>query len=76
MPNYETDAGRRLHFEAAGPPGDGARPIVFLHGWACHGSYFAPQLKGLSDRFRIVAPDLRGHRFSHRPGDQIGRAHV
>ena len=44
-------------------------PIVLLHGWACHGGYFAPQLKGLADRFRLIAPDLRGHRFSHQPGD-------
>ncbi len=69
MPSYETGAGRRLHFEAAGP-GDGARPVVLLHGWACHGGYFAPQLEGLGDRLHMIAPDLRGHRFSHRPGDR------
>ena len=70
MPSYETGAGRRLHVEAAGPPSGGARPIVLLHGWACHAGYFAPQLEGLGDRFRLVAPDLRGHRFSHQPGDR------
>lgn len=37
------------------------RPIVLLHGWACHGGFWQPQLDGLSDRFRVIAPDLPGH---------------
>jgi pimeloyl-[acyl-carrier protein] methyl ester esterase len=69
MASHEAAVGRRLYFEASGPPAGGGRPIVLLHGWACHGGYFAPQLKGLADRFRPIAPDQRGHRFSHRPGD-------
>ncbi len=68
MPSYATAGGRRLHFEAAGANTAGP-PIVLLHGWACHGGYFAPQLEGLAGRFRLIAPDLRGHRFSHAPGD-------
>lgn len=34
------------------------RPILFLHGWACHGGFFAPQLEGLSSEARVLAPDL------------------
>jgi pimeloyl-[acyl-carrier protein] methyl ester esterase len=69
MPSYEARGGRRLTFEASGPQIGGGRPIMLLHGWACHGGYFAQQLEGLAGRFRLIAPDLRGHRFSHRPGD-------
>lgn len=69
MPSYEAGGGRRLTFEASDPHAGAGRPIVLLHGWACHSGYFAPQLEGLAGRFRLIAPDLRGHRFSHRPDD-------
>ncbi len=65
MPSYDAGDGRRLHYEDHGS----GQPLVLLHGWACHAGYFAPQLDGLAARFRVVAPDLRGHRYSHRPGD-------
>jgi pimeloyl-[acyl-carrier protein] methyl ester esterase len=68
-PSQKAGAGRPLYVEDTGPRTAGSRPIVLLHGWACHGGYFAPQFEGLADRFRLIAPDLRGHRFSHRPGD-------
>ena len=40
--------------------GDGA-PIVFLHGAAAGLRYFEPQLTGLSDDYRTLALDFRGH---------------
>jgi pimeloyl-ACP methyl ester carboxylesterase len=40
--------------------GDG--PVLLLvHGWGVHGGFFHPQIESLSDRFRLIAPDLRGH---------------
>ncbi len=36
-------------------------PLVFLHGWSCHGGFFAPQEAALADRFRLLLPDLPGH---------------
>lgn len=66
MPSYQAADGRRLHYDDAGS----GRPLVLLHGWACHAGYFAPQLDGLAGAFRVVAPDMRGHRRSHRPGDE------
>lgn len=65
MPSYDPGDGHLLHYDDVGA----GRPVVLLHGWACHAGYFTPQIDGLADRFRIVAPDLRGHRRSHRPGD-------
>jgi len=53
-----------MHLRAAGA----GRPIVLLHGWACHGGFWQPQLDGLSDRFRVIAPDLPGHGLSPEPG--------
>ena len=37
------------------------RPIVWLHGWGVSGSFFKLQFDALGDRFRLIAPDLRGH---------------
>lgn len=65
MPGYQAADGRRLHCDDAGS----GRPLVLLHGWACHAGYFAPQLGGLAGAFRVIAPDMRGHHRSHRAGD-------
>ena len=35
--------------------------IVFLHGWSLGKEAFALQRRELSDRFRVVVPDMRGH---------------
>jgi pimeloyl-ACP methyl ester carboxylesterase len=37
------------------------RPLLLVHGWGAHSGFFQPQLDGLSDRFRVIAVDLRGH---------------
>ncbi len=36
-------------------------PLLLLHGLNAHGGFFAPQAEALSDRFRIIRPDFRGH---------------
>lgn len=36
-------------------------PVVFIHGWSMSGRFFRRQLSGLSDRFGVIVPDLRGH---------------
>lgn len=65
MPSFDPGDGHLLHYLDHGA----GRPVVLLHGWACHAGYFSPQIEALADRFRLIAPDLRGHRHSHRPGD-------
>ena len=63
----EGHGGTRLFVADAGP--EDAPPLVLIHGWSqCHLSW-AKQLSGLSDRFRVVAPDLRGHGLSDKPRD-------
>jgi pimeloyl-ACP methyl ester carboxylesterase len=55
--------GVKLAFEETGH-GD---PVVFVHGWTCNRSYFAPQRDHLARRYRVVSVDLRGHGESDKP---------
>ncbi len=36
-------------------------PVLFIHGYPLNRSLWQPQVEGLSDSGRILAPDLRGH---------------
>lgn len=47
----------RMAFREAGS----GPPLLLVHGWGAHGGFFQPQLDGLSDQFRVIAVDLRGH---------------
>lgn len=49
--------GRLLCYREAGS----GKPLVLVHGWAMSSAVFAEALDDLSDRFRVLAPDLRGH---------------
>lgn len=42
-------------------------PVVFLHAFPFNRTMWEPQLKGLSDRFRVITVDLRGHGESDAP---------
>lgn len=56
--------GARLHYEEAG---HGDPPLVFVHGWCCNLTHFAPQMAHFSARHRCVAVDQRGHGESDAP---------
>jgi pimeloyl-ACP methyl ester carboxylesterase len=47
--------------------GSGEPPFLFVHGWACDHTYFAPQVDRFSRDHRTVAVDLRGHGASDKP---------
>ena len=58
--------GVKLHVREAGNP-DGP-PLLLLHGWSQHHLCWSKQFKGsLAERFRLIAPDLRGHGASGKP---------
>lgn len=57
--------GTRLHVDVLGA--DDAPPVVLVHGWTCCREFWAPQLNTLSDRYRLIAYDLRGHGRSEAP---------
>jgi len=56
--------GVRLAFDAAGA---GVPPMIFVHGWSCDRSYFAPQMRHFAAEHAVVAMDLRGHGDSSHP---------
>ncbi len=47
--------------------GEGESALVFVHGWTCDRSFFAPQAKHFARRHRVVTVDLRGHGQSDKP---------
>jgi pimeloyl-ACP methyl ester carboxylesterase len=64
MPFGERD-GVKLFYEDRG--GDGV-PLLFIHGWCCDHTYFAPQAEHFAARgHRVVSVDLRGHGQSDKP---------
>src|SRR4029453_3833480 len=54
--------------------GTGEPAFVFVHGWTCDRSFFAPQAEHFAKRHRVVSVDLRGHGGSDKPNEpyQIG----
>ena len=57
MAVLELTGGGLLEFDDAGS----GPAIVFLHGWSLGKDAFSIQRRVLSDRYRIVVPDMRGH---------------
>lgn len=56
----------RLSVVDAGPP-DAEHTLLFVHGFAGHAAQWQKQLAAFADKYRVVAPDLRGHGLSDRP---------
>lgn len=54
----------RLHVAEAGE-GD---PVVLLHGWPQHWYCWRGVIPALSERYRVLCPDLRGFGWSATPG--------
>jgi pimeloyl-[acyl-carrier protein] methyl ester esterase len=52
--------GRSLGYREVGE----GPPLVLLHGWAMSSAVFTEALDHLSNDFRVLAPDLRGHGVS------------
>ncbi|GHF33721.1 hydrolase [Kitasatospora xanthocidica] len=61
--------GSRLHVEVHGQPG--APTVVLAHGWTCSTAFWAPVIRELSDRYRVVAYDQRGHGHSEIPPSRV-----
>lgn len=55
--------GIRIHVAEAGQ----GEPLVLLHGWPQHWWMWRHQLPELAQRYRVIAPDLRGHGWSDAP---------
>jgi pimeloyl-ACP methyl ester carboxylesterase len=81
---------RSARAQAAGQPGEvttsdgvalryleagSGKPILMIPGWSQTAEQFRHQLAGLSDRYRVIAVDMRGHGDSDKPahGYKISR---
>ena len=66
-----TSDGVKLHYLEAGS----GQPLVMIPGWSQTAEQFKYQIDGLSDRYRIIALDMRGHGESDKPafGYRISR---
>ena len=60
---FTTNDGTRLHYIAAGS----GKPLVMIPGWSQTAAQFRDQIAGLSDRYRVIAIDMRGHGESDKP---------
>jgi pimeloyl-ACP methyl ester carboxylesterase len=69
MTEFASVSGVRLAYDVAGA-GDPA--MVFVHGWCCDRSYFAPQVAHFAARHTVAAVDLRGHGASSGPNPVPG----
>lgn len=51
------------------------KPIVFTHGWTCNHGFFKKQVSKLTEKYKVITYDLRGHGDSERPenGLTMGR---
>jgi pimeloyl-ACP methyl ester carboxylesterase len=52
-----TNDGVTLRYEEAGS----GKPLVCIPGWSQTAAQFKHQLSGLSDGYRVIAVDMRGH---------------
>ncbi|MEL6574490.1 MAG: alpha/beta hydrolase [Pseudomonadota bacterium] len=69
----ESAPGLRIAIREVGP--EDAPPILLLHGWSQSALSWRQQFEGpLASRFRLVAPDLRGHGASSKPDDPAAYA--
>lgn len=57
--------GITIYYEVAG---DGP-PVLLTHGYGATGRMWAPQAAALSDRYRIITWDMRGHGETDSPDD-------
>jgi pimeloyl-ACP methyl ester carboxylesterase len=61
---FLTRDGVRLAYQ---DQGSGSPPMLFVHGWCCDHTYFAPQVEHFIVNHRAIAVDLRGHGASDKP---------
>jgi pimeloyl-ACP methyl ester carboxylesterase len=55
----------RFHLAEAGPAD--APPLLMLHGWPQHWYMWRHQIPVLSQHYRLLMPDMRGHGWSDAP---------
>ena len=62
--HFTTSDGVKLHYLEAGS----GNPLVLIHGWSQCAEEFKHQIEELSENYRVIAIDQRGHGESEKPG--------
>ncbi len=60
---FTTSDNVRLHYIEAGR----GKPLVLIPGWSQTAAQFKHQILGLSDKYHVIAIDMRGHGESEKP---------
>jgi pimeloyl-ACP methyl ester carboxylesterase len=63
--DYVDAGGLRTHLALAGA--EDAPPILLVHGWPQNWWAWRHVIPSLAERFRVIAPDLRGHGWTNAP---------
>lgn len=71
MPHVTTNDGYKLAYSERGS----GEPLLMIPGWSQSAAMFKHQIAGLSDRYRVITLDMRGHGESDKPehGYRISR---
>ena len=67
MPHVELPSGIRIRYDERGP--SDARPLVLAHGFTVSLEMWYPQMHVLSQDYRLITWDARGHGGSSAPDD-------
>ncbi len=70
---YETVGDLRMYYEVAGSPT--LPSLLLLHGFGQSGAQWARQIGPFSERYYLVAPDLREHGRTDNPGGSAAMNH-
>lgn len=62
-PGFLTNDGIRIYYEERGS----GHPLILIHGWSGTSKYFVRNFESLSNSFRVIQFDLRGHGESDKP---------
>jgi pimeloyl-ACP methyl ester carboxylesterase len=63
--DYVDAGGLRTHVALAGP--EDAPAVMLVHGWPQNWWAWRRVIPALAERFRVIAPDLRGHGWTQAP---------
>ena len=76
MPYLELDDFRLHYMDYPGPPAaDDKPPVVMLHGFTIDHRMWVADAEQLSQWYRVLVPDSRGHGLSGAPETNYSRAH-
>lgn len=53
----KTPDGAHIYYEVEGE----GQPIMLIHGWSANSKFYAKNVEGLKDKYKVVTIDLRGH---------------